>query len=108
LEVSLGRISHHTTIPVGYGRNIVGLLPSSLKAEFLIGETPRQATMFINQFMAIKGDFPKGEFRALGWVHSSYKYWGSRMVGFILEDLKEKLIQTGIYATIRAIQYGIS
>jgi len=42
--------------------------------EYPVGETPDQAYIFINQFMDIKGDFPKGEFLALGWVHSSDKY----------------------------------
>ena len=93
---------------MGHGRNVVRLLPGSLKAEYPIGETPHQVATFINQFIVVKGDSPKGEFRALGWIHSSNKYWWSRMVGFILEDLKEKLLQTGLYVAIRAIQYGIS
>ena len=63
--------------------------------------------MFINQFMDMKGDFPIGEFRALGWVHSSDKYWCSKLVGFILEDLRDELLQTGLYIAIRAVQYGI-
>jgi len=75
--------------------------------EYLVGETLHQAAMFINQFIAVKGDFPKGKFRALGWVHSSDKDWWLRMVGFVLEDLREELIQTNLYATVRAVQYGI-
>jgi len=63
--------------------------------------------MFINQFMDVKGDFPKSKFRALGWVHSSDKYWWSKMVGFVLEDLKDELLQTGLYTAVRAVQYGI-
>ena len=60
--VFLGQISHHTAIPTGHGRNVVGLLPGSLKAEYPIGETPCQAVMFINQFMAVKVDLKKGKF----------------------------------------------
>jgi len=56
--VSLRRICHHTVIPAGNGRNVVGLLLGSLKVEYQVGETPRQAATFINQFMAVKGDFP--------------------------------------------------
>ena len=85
--VSLGWISYHVAIPTSHGRNVVGLLSSSLKADYPIGETPRQVTTLINQFMAVKGDLSKGEFHALRWVHSSNKYWWSRMVGFVLEDL---------------------
>jgi len=29
------------------------------------------------------------------------------MVGFILEDLREELIQTSLYAAVKAVQYGI-
>jgi len=31
----------------GHGRNVAGMLPGSLKAEYPIGETPCQATMFV-------------------------------------------------------------
>ena len=81
----------------------MSLLSGSLEVEYPAGETPHQASMFINQFMNVKGDFPLGEFRALGWVHSSDKYWWSKMVGFILEDLKDELLQTGLYTMIRAV-----
>jgi len=106
-RVFLRRISHHTAITAGHGRNVVGLLLGSLKAEYPIGETSHQAAMFIDEFMAVKDEFPKDELRALGWVHSSDKYWWSRMVGFVLEDMKKELIQTSFYAAVRAIQYGI-
>ena len=43
-------------------RNIIGLLPGSSEAEYLVGEIPHQAAMFINQFKDVKGYFPKGEF----------------------------------------------
>ena len=57
--------------------------------------------------MDVKGDFPKGEFQALGWVHSSDKYWWSKMVGFVLEDLKDELLQTSLYTAVQAVQYVI-
>ena len=75
--------------------------------EYPEGETLHQAIVFINQFMAVKG-FPKGEFRALEWVHFLDKYWWSRMVGFILEDLKDELLQTDLYNNVQAVQYGIT
>jgi len=61
--VSLRRISHHTAVSAGHDRNITGLLPGSLKVEYPEGETLHRATMFINQFMAVKGNFPKASFR---------------------------------------------
>ena len=80
------------TVLADHDRNVIELLPSSSEAEYLISETPHQAAMFINHCMAITGDFPKGEFWALGWVHSLDKYWWSRMVGLVLEDLKDELL----------------
>ena len=106
-EVSLKQIFHHMAVPVDHDKNVVGLLPSSSEAEYPVGETPHLASMFINQFMDVKSDFPPGEFRALRWVHSSDKYWWSKMVGFVLEDLKDELLQTGLYTTVRVVQYGI-
>ena len=53
-----------------------------------MGETPQQVTTFINQFMVVKGDFPKSEFRVLEWIHSFEKSWWSRMVSFVLDELK--------------------
>jgi len=106
-KASLGQIYQHTIVPVDHDKNVVGLLPCSLEVEYPTGETPHQASMFINQFMDVKGDFPLGEFRALGWVHSSDKYWWSKMVGFVLEDLTDELLQTGLYIVVRAVQYGI-
>ena len=106
-EVFLEWISHHAAIPAGHDRNVVRVLSGLLKAEYPISETPRQASTFINQFMSVKGDFPRGEFQALGWVYSSDEYWLSRMVGIALEDLKQEPIQTSPYATVRAIQCGI-
>ena len=47
-------------------KNIVKLLSGSLDAEYPVCEIPRQASMFISQFMDVEGDFPKGEFRVLG------------------------------------------
>ena len=88
-EVSLGQIFHHTIVPMDHDKNIVGLFSGSLDAEFPVGETLHQASMFINQFLDVKGDFPPSEFRALGWVHSSDKYWWFRIMGFVLEDLKD-------------------
>jgi len=75
-EASLGEICQHMTVPVDHDKNVVRLLSGSLEVEYLAGETPHQASMFISQFMDVKGDFPPGEFRALGWVHSSISIGG--------------------------------
>ena len=61
-EASLGQICQHRTVPVDHEKNAVGLLPGSLEVEYPAGEIPHQASMFINQFMDVKGDFLPGEF----------------------------------------------
>ena len=86
---------------------MVGLQPDLLRSEYPTGETPKQAGIFINQFIAAGGDFPKGEFRALGWIHSSGKQWWSRMVSFVLEELQGVLVHSGLYTTVRVVQYVI-
>jgi len=87
--ISIGRISHHTSSPAKHGRDVVRLQPSLLKEEYPMGDVSKHVATFINQFMAIKGEFPKGKFWALGWVHSSDKYWWSRMISFVLEELEK-------------------
>jgi len=106
-EVSLGQIFHHTAVSVDHDKNVIRLLSGSLEVEYPAGETLHQALMFINQFMDVKGDFPPLVFRALELVHSFDKYWWSKMVSFILENLKDELLQTGLYTAVRAVQYGI-
>ena len=60
--VAIGKISYHATFPAGHSRDVVGLLPGLLRPEYRTGETPKQANTFINQLMAAKGDFPRGDF----------------------------------------------
>jgi len=54
----------------------------------------------------VRGDFPP-EFRAIGWVHSTDKTWWGRIVGFVLAEFEDLLLQAGLYGTMRAVQYGI-
>jgi len=59
------------------------------------GETLKQANSFINRFMAVKalkGEFSPSEFWAMGWVHSSQKIWWTRMVSYVIEQLREPLL----------------
>ena len=61
-KVSLGQILHHTAVPVDLDKDVIGLMLVSLEAEYPASETPCQVTIFINQFMDIKGDFPPSKF----------------------------------------------
>ena len=63
--VSLRKLGNNAAFPVDHGRDVVGLHPRLMKTEYPMGETPRHDVTFINHFMAMKGDFPKSEFRAL-------------------------------------------
>jgi len=64
------------------------------------------ATIFNNQFLKVRGDFP-ADFRPPGWVYSTDKSWWSRMVGFVLTELGDLLTQMGLYNSVRAVQYSL-
>jgi len=101
--ITIRKISNHAAFLPDHSKVVVRLHLGLLRPEYSTGETPKQANTFINQFMAAKGDFPKGNFRVLGWIHSSRKQWWSSMVNFILKELKELLVHSGLYSAIRAI-----
>ena len=73
--VSLRKLGNNVAFPAGHGRDVVELHLGLMRMEYPTGETPQQAATFINQFMVVKVDFLKSEFRALGWIHSSEKSW---------------------------------
>ena len=104
-SVSIGRISNR--VPVGYSRDVIGLIPDSLRQEYPNGETLKQVGTFISKFIEVKGYFSKSEFRLLGWVHSTEKAWWARMVGFVLKELRGLLVQSGLYLAVRVVQYSI-
>jgi len=56
--VSLGRLGAKEAYPVGYRKDVFGLLPGLVRAEYPKGETPQLATTFINQLLKVRGDFP--------------------------------------------------
>jgi len=104
--VSLGKIGVHEAYTIGHGRGVLGLQPGLVRTEYLIGETPQLGATFIKQFMEVGSDFPS-KFHATGWVHSTDKNWWCRMVGFILAELGDILLQVGLYEAVRTIQYSI-
>jgi len=60
--VAIGRISNHAAFLVGHSREVFALFLSSMKQEFLMGETPKQVATFISQFMKVKDEFPQSDF----------------------------------------------
>ena len=72
--VTLGKIGAREAFAVSHGRDVLGLQPGLVRAEYPIGETLQLATTFIRQFLDVMGDFPP-EFHAIGWVHSTDKTW---------------------------------
>ena len=52
------------------------------------------------------GDFPP-EFCATDLIHSTDKHLWCRMVGFVLAELGDLLLQVGLYKAVRAIQCGL-
>ena len=73
-RVSLGKIGAREAFTAGHGRDVLGLQPSLVRAEYPTGETPQLAAVFIRQFLDVRGDFPP-EFRAIGLIHSMDKMW---------------------------------
>ena len=69
--VSIGRISNRVAFPDGLSREILELLPSSMKQEFPTSGTPKQAATFISRFMKVKGEFPQSDFWVPGWMYST-------------------------------------
>jgi len=70
--VSLGKIGAREALTVGHKRDVLGLQPNLVRAEYPIGKTPQLTATFIRQFLDVRGDFPL-EFHAIGWIHSTYK-----------------------------------
>ena len=58
-RVSLGKIGAPEAFTIGHGRDVLGLHPGLVRAEYLIGETPQLATTFIRQFLDVRGDFTR-------------------------------------------------
>lgn len=107
-SATLGMFVGGGAAPAGSGRNFVGLHPGLVRQEFPTGETPKQANLFINKFMRVRGEFPAGEFRTGGWMHrSTHTHWWSRMVEYVLTKLQLPLERSGLYHAVRAVQYGI-
>ena len=100
--VSLGKIGAHEAYIIGHGKGVLGLQAGLVRAEYPMGETPQLGATFIKQFLEVGGDFPS-EFCATGWVHSIDKNWWYRMVGFVLTELGNLLLQAGLYGAVRAI-----
>jgi len=86
LGVSLGKLGANEACPASHGKDIFGLYPELVRAEYPTGETPQLATTFINQFLKVRGDFPT-DFHPPGWVHSTDKSWWGKMVGFVRTEL---------------------
>ena len=105
-RVCLGKIGAREAFTIGHGRDVLGLQPNLVRAEYSIGETPQLVAAFIRQFMDVRSDFPL-EFRAIGWIHSIKKYGGGRIVEYALTEFENLLLQAGLYRAVRAIQYGI-
>ena len=70
--VSLGKIGAREALTVGHGRDVLGLKPDLVRAEYSTKETPQLAATFIRQFLDVGGEFSP-ELCAIGWIHSTDK-----------------------------------
>jgi len=103
---SLGKLGVKEAYAAGDEKDVFGLYPGLVRAEYPKGETLQLATTFINQFLKVRGDFST-DFRPFEWVHSTDKSWWGRMVGFVLAELGDLLKQVGLYHSVRTVQYGL-
>ena len=55
--MSLDKLGAKEAYPAGHGKDVFGLYPELVRAEYPKGETPQLATTFINQFLKVRGDF---------------------------------------------------
>jgi len=94
--MSLDKLGINEAYAADHGREVSGLHPGLVKAEYPTGETPQLTATYINQFLKVRDDF-SADFRPLGWVHSSNKSWWGKMVGFVLTELKNLLKHAGLY-----------
>jgi len=83
--VSLGKLGANEAYSAGHGKDVFGLHPRLVRAEYPIGETPQLATTFINQFLKVTGDFPT-DFHLLGWVHSPTSYSRAGWMALFLQS----------------------
>ena len=104
--VYIGKIINRGAVSTDSG-NIIWLFPGLVRHEYPRGKTPKQANSFINRFMAVKGEFPLSEFQAMGWVHPSQRKWWTRLASYVTKQLRESLLQLGLYSAVRAVQHGI-
>ena len=81
----MGKIGAHEAYTVGNGRNMLGLQPGLVKAEYPMGQTLLLAATFIKKFLDVLGDVPP-EFYSAGWVHSTDTNWWGKMAGFALAE----------------------
>ena len=70
--VTLGKIGAREAFTVGHRRDVLGLQPDLVKAEYPTWKAPQLAVTFIRQFLDVRGDFPP-KFHAIGWIHSTDK-----------------------------------
>jgi len=74
--VTLGKIGAREAFIVSHGRDVLGLQPGLVRAEYPMGENPQLAATFIRQFLNVRGDFPL-KFHATGW----FPFYRQNMVG---------------------------
>ena len=106
-SITIERVSNRVSFPAGHSKEILALFSGSMKQEFPMGETPKQAATFISRFMKVKCEFPQSDFRAPGWVCSTTTSWWAKMVSFVLRELEEPLLQCGLYPMVKSVCYKI-
>ena len=108
-------VKEKENVSLGFGRRartqiggqLKGLRPGLFEKKELVQEMPRPANIFIRQFLATQGEFSTQTFRSPGWICSGEGGWWTRMVDFVLEELKESLAQSGLTVPVLATRRGV-
>ncbi|ONK77510.1 uncharacterized protein A4U43_C02F7330 [Asparagus officinalis] len=85
-----------------------GLRLGRFEKKDLAQEAPLPTNIFIRQFIDARSEFSAQAFRSPGWLFSGEDGWWTRMVEFVLEELNEPLVQSGLTILVLATRRGIT
>lgn len=77
-------------------RYVTGILSGRIAKDQSLGELPRLANTFINDFLRVRGQFLAKNFCTPGWIYSIDRMWWSKMVSFVLKIVKPTIKDIGL------------
>lgn len=105
--VAIGKFSRNGSFVDSPVKHALGLLHGRINKDPPVGEHPKHADTFINQFTDAKGQFLAHDFRTPELVHSSPRSWWSQMTYFLFPHFEVCLERLGLYHVVRNAQFGL-